>query len=304
MARIRTIKPEFWEDEKIARLPYACRLLYIGMWNFADDYGFVKGSHSLLKSQIFPYEDNLRITEVDKWIDALVKARMLVPVICDPQHSGSGESYYVIRTFRSHQIIDKRYRRSFVGEKAAETILEGLHSGHVETTTCSHSGHAETSPQEMEGKGRESNTVTSNEDNSICESIEEDTSGLEINSARTWKNDFGVYKEGLRETYNALRSDSQWLEQQRKYHPGVDILLTLEKACVNYWATEAGWKHKKSQRSAEIDWRRTLTNAISQPQNKVYEPRTAAAASGASERRNSREEMANEAARYLSGLTR
>ena len=41
MARIRTIKPQFWDDLKIGRLSRDARLLYIGLWNFADDLGVV-----------------------------------------------------------------------------------------------------------------------------------------------------------------------------------------------------------------------------------------------------------------------
>ena len=40
MARIRTIKPEFWTDEKVVTLPFEARLLFIGMWNFCDDEGY------------------------------------------------------------------------------------------------------------------------------------------------------------------------------------------------------------------------------------------------------------------------
>ena len=90
MARIRTIKPEFWEDEKIGKLPIPCRLFFIGCWNFADDFGVIKGNAALLKSQIFPYDENLRVSEIKKWIDALVDARMLVPII------HAEESYYFI----------------------------------------------------------------------------------------------------------------------------------------------------------------------------------------------------------------
>ena len=39
MARIRTIKPEFWIDDVIVELPFETRLLFIGIWNFADDAG-------------------------------------------------------------------------------------------------------------------------------------------------------------------------------------------------------------------------------------------------------------------------
>lgn len=33
MARIRTIKPEFWTDEKIVECSFEARLMFIGMFN-------------------------------------------------------------------------------------------------------------------------------------------------------------------------------------------------------------------------------------------------------------------------------
>lgn len=39
MARIRTIKPEFWTAEQVMELSRDARLLFIGMWNFCDDAG-------------------------------------------------------------------------------------------------------------------------------------------------------------------------------------------------------------------------------------------------------------------------
>lgn len=40
MARIRSIKPEFWTDGKIRRLNADSALFFIALWNFADDYGY------------------------------------------------------------------------------------------------------------------------------------------------------------------------------------------------------------------------------------------------------------------------
>jgi hypothetical protein len=54
MPRIRTIKPEFWVDEKIVELDPWARLLFIGLWNFADDQGFIEYSPRRIKMQIFP----------------------------------------------------------------------------------------------------------------------------------------------------------------------------------------------------------------------------------------------------------
>ena len=58
------------------------------------------------------------------------------------------------------------------------------------------------------------------------------------------------------------------LAHLEKHYPGVNIKLSLEKACTNFWATDAGWKHKKKSRAKEIDMRMTLINAIDK--NKVY----------------------------------
>ena len=40
--RIRTIKPDFWTDAKVSKLTYLARLLFIGLWNVADDEGRFK----------------------------------------------------------------------------------------------------------------------------------------------------------------------------------------------------------------------------------------------------------------------
>ena len=63
MARIRTIKPEFWQSETIARMPFETRLLAIALLNYADDYGFFKSHPSLVKASCFPLDDSLKIFE-------------------------------------------------------------------------------------------------------------------------------------------------------------------------------------------------------------------------------------------------
>lgn len=147
MARIRTIKPEFWEDEKIGKLPIPCRLFFIGCWNFADDFGVIKGNAALLKSQIFPYDENLRVSEIKKWIDSLVDARMLVPII------HAEESYYFIRTFRSHQILDKRYDKSYIGKEIAKDLInKALNDNDVNTTSTPRDNDVNTTEEKEEEK--------------------------------------------------------------------------------------------------------------------------------------------------------
>ena len=90
------------------------------------------------------------------------------------------------------------------------------------------------------------------------------------NEPKTWREDFEVYKAELRIAYKTLLRDDAWISTQQRFNPSMNIKLSLEKACLNYWATEAAWLRKRKQRIKTINWRQTLTNALSQPQNKVY----------------------------------
>ena len=145
MARIRSIKPEFWDDEHISLLPMGCRLFYIGCWTFADDQGVFNANPSFLKSRIFPYDDDLSIGQVKEWLSLLEDAKMIIP-FCHERGS-----YYVIRTFGEHQNIDKRYFKRIVPEKVIMGVL-GIKQEQTqdtqETTQGTHSGHDGCSAQD------------------------------------------------------------------------------------------------------------------------------------------------------------
>lgn len=70
MARIRTIKPEFWTNEKVLGCSPIARLLFIGMWNFSDDTGRMQFSPKTLKAQIFPGDD-IGLDDIARMIDEL-----------------------------------------------------------------------------------------------------------------------------------------------------------------------------------------------------------------------------------------
>ena len=70
MARIRSIKPEFWVDEKIAKLPKATALFFIALWNFADDQGIITDDPRQLSLWIPIY----RSQDVHKMLNALFEA--------------------------------------------------------------------------------------------------------------------------------------------------------------------------------------------------------------------------------------
>lgn len=100
MARIRTIKPQFWDDVKIARISRDARLLYIAMWTFSDDYGVVIGDSLWLKSKVFPY-DHIQVQQFDKWLNELVSNGF----ICLLSHDG--ERFIYLPNFTRHQVINR-----------------------------------------------------------------------------------------------------------------------------------------------------------------------------------------------------
>ena len=103
------------------------------------------------------------------------------------------------------------------------------------------------------------------------EKEEEENRHVPASKEKTWRNDFETYKEDLREGWRQIMRDNQWLAQQQKFYPDVNIIESINKACINFWATEAGWANKKARRSVKtIDWKATFAAALANKVNRVY----------------------------------
>lgn len=85
-----------------------------------------------------------------------------------------------------------------------------------------------------------------------------------------WRKSFEVYQDYVRQGYNDVTSDKEWMDKQQEYNPGIDIAKSIEKSCTNFWITEEGWANKKKNKAKTINWKTTFGNAISNKINKVY----------------------------------
>lgn len=101
MARIRTIKPTHVNDKELANITLQAHLLWVLSWCYSDDEGVFENDPLLLKSQLFPRRTDIRVTDITQWLDQLDKARYIIPF----DHQGQG--YYIHRTFKAHQKIDR-----------------------------------------------------------------------------------------------------------------------------------------------------------------------------------------------------
>ena len=104
----RIIKPEFWGDRKMCRISRDIRLMYIGLWNCADDNGVLPADMAYIKSSIFPF-DELDYEEICKWINVLLEENVIESL------EYNGRKYYKILNFLKHQKIGRvRVRDLFI----------------------------------------------------------------------------------------------------------------------------------------------------------------------------------------------
>jgi hypothetical protein len=57
MARIRTIKPEFWKHELLSELPESTHMLAAALINYSDDEGYFNANPKLIKAECFPLRE-------------------------------------------------------------------------------------------------------------------------------------------------------------------------------------------------------------------------------------------------------
>ncbi len=89
-------------------------------------------------------------------------------------------------------------------------------------------------------------------------------------SVNDWKKSFEEYKNQVREAFIEAIQDKTWMQKQQEYYPNINIKKSLEKACFNYWATEAGWLNKRNKKTKAINWKTTFGNALAMKENHVY----------------------------------
>jgi len=99
MARIRTVKPEFWTSEQVAECSTTTRLLFIGMWNFCDDGGNHPASLKQLKMQIFP-SDDISVADIGVMVNELITNELI------DKYEANGKQYWHVLGWH-HQKIDK-----------------------------------------------------------------------------------------------------------------------------------------------------------------------------------------------------
>lgn len=94
--RIRTLKPELWQDEKVGNLSRDARLLLVGLITMADDEGRLRAMPATILGHAFPYDvDALR--KLGRWLDEIEQTGMVL------RYEHEGRPYIAFRHWGRHQ---------------------------------------------------------------------------------------------------------------------------------------------------------------------------------------------------------
>lgn len=101
MARKRMIDPNIWQSEDFSKLSTLSKLVFIGLFSLADDEGRGRCNPVYLRSTLFPYEENIRSTDINKTLSEISSNMSVVFYCCD------GSNYYSLYNWNTWQKIDR-----------------------------------------------------------------------------------------------------------------------------------------------------------------------------------------------------
>ncbi len=124
--RIRSIKPEWLENERLARCSSDARLLSVALIVLADDHGNGRGSVEYLRAQVWAYSRDPRETLAkvsERVASALAELENADYVV---MYAVSGQSYFHLPGWARHQRVDKigKARVPLPSDEARESSRE------------------------------------------------------------------------------------------------------------------------------------------------------------------------------------
>ena len=128
MPRIRSIKPEFWDSPDTARADLRTRLLFMAMWNWADDYGVGDATPGRLVNFAFP-NDGIPVADFPCMLSDVSKS---YEVVFFTFHN---RPFYVIPSWDAHQRNERRAKVKVDLYDAADAAIAAARTDIAERPT-------------------------------------------------------------------------------------------------------------------------------------------------------------------------
>ena len=116
--RIRSLKPEFFDSPSTATAGPWARILFMGMWCMADDWGVGPANPKELAASIFPNDDQWTSKELPSLCKEVADSYGVV------FYTHRGRPYFQIPTWEDHQITQRRAKRRYPTADDPESVLD------------------------------------------------------------------------------------------------------------------------------------------------------------------------------------
>lgn len=130
MPRIRSLKPEFWDSPGTAKASLRTRLLFMAMWNWADDYGVGDATPGRLINFAFPHDD-IPVADFPCMLSEVAGSYDVV------FFTFRNRPFYVIPSWDAHQRNERRAKVKVDLYEAAEAAIAAAQSNIAESPTNS-----------------------------------------------------------------------------------------------------------------------------------------------------------------------
>ena len=124
MARIRSVKPEFFHHEGLASCSPHARLLFVALWQLADRSGRLRWIPMQVHAHAFPHEPGLDVKAI---------ASELESIGCLRPYVVGGKNFVDIENFTKHQKVPNSERKSVLPAVSQETLTTFVRQGVCES---------------------------------------------------------------------------------------------------------------------------------------------------------------------------
>ena len=159
MARIRTIKPEFFTSPDTAKASVEARLFYIALWCWADDWGIGEANLNALLGFAFPEDDQRERKEIQSLCKEVANTYGTL------FYENNGRYFYQIPAWEDHQKTQRRAKRRNPTHDAPESQPDKRIYGEQEVSEFTQGNSEATQGNDQEGTGEQGNRGTGEQGN-------------------------------------------------------------------------------------------------------------------------------------------
>ena len=249
MARIRTIKPEFWQNETMASLPEHARLLAIALLNHADDEGYFLANVALVRAACFPFDEHSGSTTGS--LQELSRIGYIEVRRCDGKQIGR------VCKFTDHQRIEKSSKSKL------KLIFERFHEENNDSgnppVVLPESSWSGRPLEQGTGNREQGNGTGEKEQGTVSLSLENPNDGV-TELFDFWNNHHGTIKTRKATADRVAKAKTRLADKDWPWRDAILKLPLPESPDGGNWQPDIDWllkneKNAYSLAEGKFDWR-------------------------------------------------